>query len=42
MRGGLVERLYRGDDPQKHPARLRYFATGEWQTAIEELEREDW
>jgi len=36
----LLERLYRGDDPQKHSARSRYFATGEWRRTIREIEEE--
>ncbi len=35
----LLERLLGGDDPRNHPARKRYFGTGEWPTAIGELER---
>jgi nucleoside phosphorylase len=26
----LLERLYAGDDPQRHPARRRYFGRGKW------------
>ncbi|MGV1681709.1 phosphorylase family protein [Sphingopyxis sp. NJF-3] len=33
----LLERLYAGDDPAKHPARSRYFRLGEWQTVVTEL-----
>lgn len=33
----LLERLYAGDDPQKHPARQRYFKTGGWKSQLEEL-----
>jgi len=36
----LLERLHGGDDPRKHPARKRYFETGEWQTTIQALEAE--
>lgn len=33
----LLERLRTGDDPLKHPARKRYFATGEWKAIVEQL-----
>ncbi len=33
----LLERLRTGDDPFKHPARKRYFATGEWKVIVEQL-----
>lgn len=33
----LLERLYVGDDPQKHPARTRYFGPTQWRSAIESL-----
>jgi nucleoside phosphorylase len=37
----LLERLYGGADPRKHPARLRYFAEAEWAPMVEALEREN-
>jgi nucleoside phosphorylase len=36
----LLERLHGGANPRNHPARGRYFNTGEWQATIEKLEKE--
>ena len=34
----LLERLYAGGDPLKHPARQRYFPPGTWKERVENLE----
>jgi len=34
----LLERLYRGQDARKHPARSRYFPRGTWSTRLHTLE----
>lgn len=34
----LLERLHNGDDPRKHPARLRYFPEGSWKSTVQKLE----
>ncbi|MDX1047101.1 hypothetical protein GOL40_28055 [Sinorhizobium medicae] len=36
----LLERLYKGADPTKHPARTRYFREGEWKTTVQQLEND--
>ena len=36
----LLERLYNGNDPRKHPARSRYIGVGEWRRTVETLESE--
>ena len=33
----LLERLYAGDDPQRHPARRRYFGRGKWSSMTKAL-----
>lgn len=33
----LLERIYAGDNPLKHPARRRYFAEGEWKALTQAL-----
>lgn len=38
VRYWLIERLYCGDNPREHPARPRYFRTGEWKTLTQTLE----
>lgn len=36
----LLERLYAGDDPRRHPARSRYFPKSEWKVLAQALEAE--
>jgi nucleoside phosphorylase len=36
----LLERLYRGQDARKHPARSRYFPRGTWSTRLHTLEED--
>lgn len=33
----LLQRLHAGEDPRRHPARLRYLAKGEWRSVINAL-----
>ncbi len=36
----LLERLYAGDQPRKHPARSRYFPDAEWSRRVRAIEEE--
>ncbi len=38
-RSWILERLYAGDDPVKHPARPRYFPGKTWESRVRDLEK---